>query len=101
MDVWRRILVPFALYWVVGEVKGVAAGDELVIGLADGLLEGEEVAEGLGDGVLEGEPNRPLWPKARNAAIATTATMITPIAIVIFLFFAFVSGLFLPHSGLT
>ena len=102
IDVTRRTRVPVALYSPAGDVRGVAVGvgvpDEVVDRLGDGVIEG--VADGLGEGLTEGTANKPV-PKTRNAPRTTAATAITPATMSIFLFFALVCGLFLPHLGLT
>ena len=89
----KRTLFPFARYSPEGEVRGDTDGSAVDDGVA--------VGETLGDGLLEGFENKVFWPKTTNAEIATAATMINPTAMSIFLFFALVCGLFLPHSGLT
>ena len=94
-----RTLVPFALYSPAGDVKGVAEGIGVSDGAVEGLLVEVGVTDGLGDGVAEGTANKPV-PNTRNAPRTTAAATTTPATIIIFLFFALVCGLFLPHSGL-
>ena len=84
-------MVPSELYSPVGDVRGVTpAGKYIGAGVAED--------DGLGDGLLDGAvENRPFGTSIKSATIATAATAIIPMVIIIFLFLALVCGLFLPH----
>jgi len=62
---------------------------------------GDGVSDGIGDGLAVGAAANKFVPSTKKVDNAIAATAIIPITIIIFLFFALVSGLFLPHSGLT